>query len=109
MKRLLKPLIYGIVACAVAWALVVSTNSGFGPCNPTGPVWWILMLLVMPGAIVVEAIGLKNDFLGVRCLWVGPVRCCFRNSVGCDVLSNWKIKSAFSRNRAISTGKNRIR
>src|SRR5579862_6204333 len=57
MKRLLKPLIYGVLACAAAWVLALSTSS-FGPCNPDGPFAWLFMLLIFPGM----ALGFKDGF-----------------------------------------------
>ena len=63
MKRLLKPLIYGVIVWAIAWALVLITNSGFGPCNPTGPFAWLLMLLLIPGMLIEESLGEDHDLI----------------------------------------------
>jgi hypothetical protein len=61
MKRLLKPLIYGMVACALAWVLVLSTGSCAGACGGTGPFWQLWMILVIPGAAIDESLGLQSD------------------------------------------------
>jgi hypothetical protein len=100
MKRLLKPLIYGIVACAVAWALALSTSS-FGPCNPDGPFAWLFMLLILPSMLL----GLKGGFLIIV---FGSIPFVLISGVLFDVTFRviGKLRARF---RAISLGKNRMR
>lgn len=59
MKPAIRITIYGLIAYAITWILVISTNSVATPCGPSGPFVILFVALNM-------TYGISTDFLGIK-------------------------------------------
>ncbi len=65
MKSFLRSICWGLITLTVSWLVVLITDSGFGPCGPSGPFWWLFIPLILPGGAIVEALGIESDWIAI--------------------------------------------